>query len=296
MRDIDVLRARRRDVFARVRASLVAIVDETPFIRDLANRGLGPIAAGVSHPPERLRVLATGVRLNERGLIVTAARPFTALEERARQNPQVGRDEFVYLNYVAARQTDTRGDGTAVRVDTVRARFTGAAAVREDLGLALLDSGDRVLLDRLGTRPLVRAPSRCADGDEVGVCGFATDVDPGEMPAVESLVPWFSTAIVSSSTGAQDVGTGGFDRHFRLHALLHQGYLGAPVFDVTTGEWIGLVTDPGNVDGSGERPRGFVSCTDVNVLTALEADFDEVERRLASAPRSGAPLTWVPLT
>jgi hypothetical protein len=294
MRDVDVRRARRRSLFARVRASIVAIVEESAYVRDFANSTQASFVENVQ-PPERLRVLATGIRLNARGLIVTAAKPILQMEERAKRNPDVHCDEFLHLNYLVARHTDPTGTGKSMRVDTFRGRVTGVIAIYDQAGVAILDGGGSDWLDRFSVRPLPRASSRCVEGDVVGVCGFETEVDLGLGFGGESLVPWFATGLVSSSTGVEDVGSGGFDQHFRLYGLLQRGYLGAPVFDVATGDWVGLITDEGNVDGSRHRPRGFVSCTDCNVLGKLEESYQTAERLAEGRPQTDAPLTWIPL-
>jgi S1-C subfamily serine protease len=95
--------------------------------------------------------------------------------------------------------------------------------------------------------PILIAKQPCEEGDEVAVCGFpfGLELQRDQMGGI-FINPSFSQGIVSSMLPGPGA-PASMRSVFQLDAMINGGNSGGPVFDVRTGEVVGVVTHSVNL-------------------------------------------------
>lgn len=271
-------REARRAQFTRMRRSVVAIADMTGVGAAQPVEPDPPqFVSPSTSPPARdvLRIAGTGFTVYADGtdaVVLTAyhvVRPWVEEHQLAQDAGQLGALHPLEPLHVL-REVSYVPAGPVVGMNYFRAAIIGIQW-NEELDVAALLIADPA--GRHGAR-LYPAPISQAlpeDGDEVVICGFPLGHHLIFEEGHPSLaLPSFSSGIVSAAlpySGARLSER----RYFRLNAVVHRGNSGSPVFDLLSGDVVGVVaTSLLGTGGPGiEQPLGFAGATYAAVAKRL---------------------------
>jgi S1-C subfamily serine protease len=218
------------------------------------------------------RPFGSGFVYDETGIIVTAAhviQPWTDAISNQINAPPPRVIIPVPSEQVADEARWGLGLGTAV-----------AFASNKEKDLAVLRLAPLTPALNLALHPAPLSTTAAEEGDEVAVCGYPlgnrlhSDLLKGAV-----LVPSFSSGIVSAVVPFSGVAAS-FVQAIQISAMVNPGNSGGPVFDIQTGQVIGVI----------------VSTTTVNLVPPVPGQPPPVTPPLPSAPTGLAravPVTFI---
>jgi S1-C subfamily serine protease len=280
-------RESRRSLFARMRRSVVAIAD-APSVRLI--KLVTPLRGGVAvtpHTPDMrdtIRIAGTGFTVYADGrfaVVLTAYHVIREWVNDRRLAQAAGQlatlDPFDSLHVLG--EVRYLPVGREMQMDSFRARFE-AVQFSESLDVAAILIRDPAGVQSARVYPAQISRSLPEDGDEVVICGFPLGHDLFLREVHPSFArPSFSAGIVSAALPYPNAPLE--SRHyFRLNAIVHRGNSGSPVFDLLSGEAVGVVATSLVEGGHGiAQPIGFAGATYALVAQDLVSDVLALGRR-----------------
>jgi S1-C subfamily serine protease len=254
-------RDQRRTVFDRIRRSVVGIARGragiSPGQRDSMRDG-----EPVSYAPigDVVEIVGSGFFADEAGVVLTAyhvVRDWLDDRSEAERAGHLHSLDPFELHVVGLIKFRGDSDG-AIHNQFFRAPILGATVNPElDLAALLLPSPPRD--PQQGVLPARLAEDLPENGDEIGVAGFPLGSHLLRMYKQAALLPSFSSGIVSSALPFPNA-PAKLRQSMRLNVIVHQGNSGGPVFDIQSGDVIGIVSN--GVETKANRlPLGFAGAT-----------------------------------
>jgi S1-C subfamily serine protease len=238
-------REARRELFARVRRSVLAIVIAPDSLDQLLEKSAAEAFAAVT-------VIGTGFVVDDSGTALTTRHVVQPWLEAAHAHQQRGGPLPPPPKIAISTPVQPTASGQAhwgFRIGIVSAIQSSET---DDVAAIHFDPPPG---QRLSSLALAEEP--CEDGDEVVVCGFPFGRElPQDRSLGAVLVPAFAQGIVSGALAfpGEPAGRVGF----QLDARVSGGGSGGPVVDIASGKVVGIVTDPGNrtPEGPARGPSG----------------------------------------
>jgi S1-C subfamily serine protease len=217
----------RRQVFADIRRSVVAIVKGPPLV------------AGQPIDLKQIVIAGSGFFVDKTGWLVTAGHVVdgwvAALQQGQANNQAPDLPQILY-----------HGPSTQIGAQTTWGYFLSTV-----IGIYRPQDCDIAVLQTAPTGEALKAinavrfaSSPCAEGDHVATCGypFGVELHAQIVGGLVTIVPSFSQGIVSAILPHFAVPPVAMKR-FQIHAMISGGNSGGPVFDPYSGKVIGMITD-----------------------------------------------------
>jgi hypothetical protein len=222
----------RRQTFTRVRKSVVGFAEATPTLPE-GDDGL-----------TRVTLAGSGVQVpGSSGLIVTArsvVEPWIrAVAEAKAQETSMPAALKVYVLCGPDCNDDLEGERFCALVDIEM------ILVHEVLDLAVVVANLPGTPLDASRHTLSFSETPCEEGDQIGACGFplASALHRGLQPDTVPMVlgATFTQGIVSAVLPFADLPQEG-RTYFEVDALIDPGSNGGPIFDLETGDLVGIAT------------------------------------------------------
>lgn len=306
-------KAARRKVFARIKASTVAIVHAPDDLQVSMRQAKDP--SGFFAP---VTVLGSGFVVSDQGYIVTAKhviQPWiTALEAAQAAGkgalPLPSIPKFLWHGGVKQQQQQPGTIGWNFLLGGIHGFL---AAKHLDLAVLIPASSTPTQPRPPLPPPLPMAVGSCQEGDEVAACGFPWGKDLHKDWMMGAwIAASFSQGIVSAVLPSHDAPVQ-FRTAFQFDAMISGGNSGGPVFDVGNGDVLGIVvtataaeteiTDYAPVPGSNppqltartrklKIPTGLARAIPIEHVAPLIAEVRRQAKAGAQAP--GPPAAPAP--
>lgn len=217
----------RRDVFSRIRRSVVAIVKAPPIV------------PGQPFDLKQIFIAGSGFYVDKSGLVITAGHVVDKLVAAIQQSQATG--TVPEMPQVLAHGPIQQSGNTVswgYFLSPVASIFRPTA-----FDLAVL----RTNVDGDAAKAICAvefATSQCAEGDHVATCGypFGMELHAQITGGIPTIVPSFSQGVVSALLPHHAIPAAG-QKRFQIHAMISGGNSGGPVFDPYSGRVVGVITD-----------------------------------------------------
>lgn len=281
----------RRDVFARIRRSVVAIVN-APVL-----------APGQNFDPRQIVIAGSGFYVTDDGLVVTAGHVLDKWLPGIQQAQKSGAtpDMPAVLSHGPVQQAGSLQVSWGYFLTPATGLFRSG---KYDLGLIQTNPvGD--IAKAICSVEFAASP--CSEGDHIATCGypFGVDLHAQILGGVVTVIPSFSQGVVSAILPHNAAPASALKR-FQIHCMISGGNSGGPVFEPHSGKVVGIVTNsvtnvmkdvvtkttPVDANGAptGAPPVEKIVKLEVPVGLALAEHAHHVQTVVAEAGAFGKPV------